>query len=68
MNRRQLEHLIRAAAHIADHEELVILGSQAVLGQFPEAPDKGHRTAPQPMNRPYNRTFMPRVAEAPGVV
>lgn len=38
MTREQLEHLVRAAAHIADDEELIIVGSQAVLGQFPEAP------------------------------
>ncbi len=38
MTREQLEHLVRAAAHIADDEELVIVGSQAVLGQFPDAP------------------------------
>jgi uncharacterized nucleotidyltransferase DUF6036 len=38
MNRSHLEHLIRASADIADDEEIVIVGSQAVLGQFPEAP------------------------------
>ena len=38
MTRAQLEHLIRAAAVIADDDELVIIGSQAVLGQFPQAP------------------------------
>ncbi len=38
MNRLQLEHLIRAAADIADDDELVVVGSQAILGQFPEAP------------------------------
>lgn len=38
MNRRQLEHLIRAAATIAEDDELVIIGSQAVLGSFPDAP------------------------------
>src|SRR5689334_19999410 len=38
MNRRALEHLIRAAANIADDDEIVIFGSQAVLGQFPNAP------------------------------
>lgn len=38
MKREQLEHLVRAAAEIADDQELVILGSQAVLGQFPDAP------------------------------
>ena len=38
MNRRALEHLIRAAATIADDHEIIVFGSQAVLGQFPEAP------------------------------
>ncbi|HVS66768.1 MAG TPA: DUF6036 family nucleotidyltransferase [Thermoanaerobaculia bacterium] len=38
MTREQLEHLIRAAADIADDDELIILGSQAILGQFPNAP------------------------------
>ncbi len=34
MTRAQLEHIIRAAATIADDDEIVVLGSQAVLGQF----------------------------------
>lgn len=38
MTREQLEHLVRAAAQIADDDELIIIGSQAVLGQFPDAP------------------------------
>lgn len=38
MTREQLEHLVRAAAQIADDEEVIIVGSQAVLGQFPDAP------------------------------
>lgn len=38
MNRQQLEHLIRAAGEIADDDELIIIGSQAILGQYPEAP------------------------------
>lgn len=38
MTRQQLEHLIRAAAVIADDDQIVVLGSQAILGQFPEAP------------------------------
>lgn len=38
MTRDQLEHIVRAAAFIADDEELIIVGSQAVLGQFPDAP------------------------------
>ena len=38
MRRSDLEHLIRAAGRIAGEHELVIIGSQAVLGQFPDAP------------------------------
>ena len=38
MRRSDLEHVIRAAGKIAGERELVIIGSQAVLGQFPEAP------------------------------
>ena len=38
MTRKELEHVIRAAATIADDNEIVVIGSQAVLGQFPDAP------------------------------
>jgi hypothetical protein len=34
----ELEHLIRAAADITNDDELVVIGSQAILGQFPDAP------------------------------
>lgn len=39
MRRVELEHIIRAAAEVAGDDELVIVGSQAVLGQFPDAPE-----------------------------
>lgn len=38
MQRQQLEHIIRAAAGITGAQEFIIIGSQAVLGQFPDAP------------------------------
>lgn len=38
MTRTDLEHLIRAAGSIADTRELIIVGSQAILGAFPDAP------------------------------
>lgn len=38
MQRSQLEHIIRAATGITGSKEFVISGSQAVLGQFPNAP------------------------------
>jgi hypothetical protein len=40
MHRQQLEHIIRAAAGITGVAEFVIVGSQAVLGQFPQAPNE----------------------------
>ena len=40
MHRQQLEHIIRAAAGITGASEFVIVGSQSVLGQFPQAPDE----------------------------
>jgi hypothetical protein len=39
MNRAALKHILRAAAAIADERDFVVIGSQAVLGQFPHAPD-----------------------------
>jgi hypothetical protein len=40
MTRLQLEHVIRAAAAIANDPDVVVIGSQAVLGEFPAAPDE----------------------------
>lgn len=39
MNRQALEHILRAASAAAGERELVVIGSQAVLGQFPNAPE-----------------------------
>lgn len=39
MNREQLEHAIRAACDVADDRELWVFGSQAILGEYPDAPD-----------------------------
>jgi hypothetical protein len=38
MTREQLEHIIRAAGILADVEDLIVIGSQAVLGEYPSAP------------------------------
>jgi len=40
VNRPQLEHIIRAAAANADAREIVVIGSQAILGAHPDAPDE----------------------------
>ncbi|HEX3344384.1 MAG TPA: DUF6036 family nucleotidyltransferase [Polyangiaceae bacterium] len=38
MKRRDLEHIVRAAADIADDDEIIVIGSQAILGEHPDAP------------------------------
>ncbi|SPF39827.1 conserved hypothetical protein [Candidatus Sulfopaludibacter sp. SbA4] len=38
MTRVQLEHIIRAAGTIADVNDIVVIGSQSILGEFPDAP------------------------------
>jgi hypothetical protein len=38
MRRSELEHAIRAACDVAGVDEIIVIGSQAVLGQFPDAP------------------------------
>src|SRR5687767_14317844 len=38
MTRQQLEHIIRAAAANADVRDIVVIGSQAILGAYPDAP------------------------------
>ena len=38
MKRTELEHIIRAAGSIADSRHIVVIGSQAILASFPNAP------------------------------
>jgi uncharacterized nucleotidyltransferase DUF6036 len=38
VNRAQLEHVIRASAAISGDDEIIVIGSQAILGQFPAPP------------------------------
>lgn len=39
MTRTELEHAIRAACDVSRDDEVYVFGSQAILGQFPDAPD-----------------------------
>jgi len=39
MKRADLEHVLRAAAEVAGEDELVVIGSQAILGRLPDAPE-----------------------------
>ena len=48
MRRSELEHLIRAAGAIAGDGELIIIGSQSILGQFPTIFALGTDLSPSP--------------------
>jgi len=38
MKREEIEHLIRAAGAITESDEIIVIGSQSILGAYPEAP------------------------------
>jgi hypothetical protein len=51
----QLEYAIRAACDVSGDTELLIFGSQAILGSFPDAPESLRASIEfdvQPKNRP----------------
>lgn len=55
MTREQLEHAIRAACDVSEDSELWVFGSQAILGEFPNAPERLRASIEvdvQPKNRP----------------
>jgi len=55
VTREQLEHAIRAACDVAKDTDLIIFGSQAILGEHPEAPAELRASVEvdvQPRNRP----------------
>jgi hypothetical protein len=55
MRREELEHLIRAAAAITNEYEIMIVGSQSILGAVPNAPDsllQSMEADVYPMHRP----------------
>ncbi len=57
MRRDELEHVIRAAADVAEDSAIVVVGSQAILGEFPNAPMVllfSQEADIYPRNRPEN--------------
>lgn len=57
MTRQQLEHAIRAACDVSDDTELLIFGSQAILGEYPDAPPE-LRASIEVDIQPLHRTDM----------
>jgi hypothetical protein len=57
VTREQLEHAIRAACEVSKDSEIWVFGSQAILGEFPNAPEDlcaSIEVDVQPKNRPDN--------------
>ena len=57
MTRDQLEHAIRAACDVAGDTEVIVFGSQAILGSYPDAPESLRASIEvdvQPKNYPAN--------------
>jgi hypothetical protein len=55
LTREQLEHAFRAACDVSKDSELWVFGSQAILGEFPDAPESlcaSIEVDVQPKNRP----------------
>lgn len=40
MQRSELEHLLRAAGEIIGERQFIVIGSQSILGKYPEAPEE----------------------------
>ena len=40
MQRMNLEHLIRSAGAISECKEIIVIGSQSILGKYPNAPEE----------------------------
>jgi len=45
MTRLELEHAIRAACDVSGDDEVYVFGSQAILGQYPDAPESLRQSA-----------------------
>jgi hypothetical protein len=58
MNRADLEHILRASKGITGEREFIVIGSQSVLGQFPDAP----RELRQSMEADLYPRFKPELA------
>lgn len=63
MTREELEHAIRAACDVAQDQEVYVFGSQAILGQYPEAPEALRQSAEADI-APVNAADMVDVIDA----
>src|SRR5437016_2684592 len=59
MKRSDLEHILRASKGVTGEKEFIVIGSQAILGRFPDAP----RVLRQSMEADLYPRLRPELAE-----
>lgn len=67
MQRNELEHLLRAAGEIIDERQFIVIGSQSILGKYPDAPEELLRSREADFiakNRPERITMLEAIGEA----
>ncbi|MDZ4251399.1 MAG: DUF6036 family nucleotidyltransferase [Sulfuritalea sp.] len=67
MRRSELEHLLRAAGEIIDERQFVVIGSQSILGKYPDAPEELLRSREADFiakNRPGRTGMLEAIGEA----
>ena len=67
MQRSELEHLLRAAGEIIDERQFIVIGSQSILGKYPDAPEELLRSREADFiakNRPERTRMLEAIGEA----
>lgn len=67
MQRSELEHLLRAAGEILDERQFIVIGSQSILGKYPNAPEELLRSREADLiakNRPGRSRMLEAIGEA----
>lgn len=67
MERKELEHLLRAAGEIIDERQFIVIGSQSILGKYPDAPEELLRSREADFiakNKPERTMMLEAIGEA----
>jgi hypothetical protein len=67
MERSELEHLLRAAGEIVDERQFIVIGSQSILGKYPDAPKELLRSREADFiakNKPERTMMLEAIGEA----
>ena len=67
LERSELEHLRRAASEIIDERQFIVIGSQSILGKYPNAPEELLRSREADFiakNKPESTRMLEAIGEA----